>query len=96
MSVLAGLYGKREEITKIAKKHGAQNIRIFGSVARGEETINSDLDILVKFEQGRSLFDLIDLKYDLEDLLEREVDVITENSIHWYLKDGIEAEAVEL
>ncbi|NLK00700.1 MAG: nucleotidyltransferase family protein [Clostridia bacterium] len=96
MSILAKLDSKREEIMKIASKYGVQNIRVFGSIARGEETVNSDLDILVKFEQGRSLFDLIDLKYDLEDLLEREVDVITENSIHWYLKDGIEAEAVEL
>ncbi len=51
---------------------------------------------MVKFEEGRSLFDLIDLKNGLEELLKRKVDVVTENSIHWYLKDKIEAEAKEL
>lgn len=87
---------KKEEILQIAASHGVKSIKVFGSVARGEETKNSDIDIIVKFEEGRSLFDLIDLKDGLEELLKRKVDVVTENSIHWYLKDKIEAEAIEL
>ncbi len=90
------LRSKREEILKIATDHGVKSIKVFGSVARGEETKNSDIDIIVKFEEGRSLFDLIDLKDSLENLLKRKVDVVTENSIHWYIKEKIKAEVKEL
>jgi len=96
MQVSNELKNKKEEILQIAASHGVKSIKVFGSVARGEKTKNSDIDIIIKFEEGRSLFDLIDLKDSLEELLERKVDVVTENSIHWYLKDKIEAEAIEL
>jgi hypothetical protein len=70
------LQDKREEILRIAGAHGAQNVRVFGSVSRGEAGTESDVDLLVKLEPGRSLLDLIAIKQELEDLLGREVDVV--------------------
>ena len=87
---------KRTEILQKAAEHGAYNVRIFGSVARGEETPASDLDLLVEFEPGRSLLDHIALAQDLEDLLGRRVDVVTEKGLHWYIRDRICREAVPL
>ena len=84
---------KRDEILRIAAKHGARNVRIFGSVARGEATEQSDVDFLVDMEPGRSLFDLAGLYVDLEALLDRKVDVVTTRGISPYLKDRILAEA---
>ncbi len=66
-----------------AAKHGAHNLRVFGSVARGEARPESDLDILVEMEPGRSLMDHIALMQDLEDLLQRKVDVVSEKALHW-------------
>ena len=68
---------KREEILSIATKNGAYNVRIFGSVARGEDREDSDVDFLVDMEPGHSLLDRIGLMQDLEDLLGRKVDVAT-------------------
>jgi predicted nucleotidyltransferase len=90
------LKGQRERILQIAAKHGAHNIRVFGSVARGEATAQSDLDLLVEFAPGRSLLDHSGLKMDLEEALGRKVDVVTPNAIHWYIKERILAEAVPL
>ena len=90
------IHGKKNDINNIAIENGVKNIRIFGSVARKEENIDSDIDFLVTFEDGRSLFDLISLKNDLEDLLDRKVDVVTEESVHWSIKDKIENEAIEI
>lgn len=84
---------KRDEILRIAAKHGARNVRIFGSVARGEADEQSDVDFLVDMEPGRSLFDLAGLYVDLEELLGRKVDVVTTRGISPYLKDRILAEA---
>jgi uncharacterized protein len=72
------LKDKREAILQIAAKHGARNIRVFGSVARGEADDQSDIDFLVDMEPGRSLLDLGGLLMDLQDLLGRNVDVVTE------------------
>lgn len=68
------------------------SIRVFGSVARGDNSETSDVDLLVEFEKGRTLFDLTDLRLDLRDLLGVEADIVTPNSLH-YLRDGILAEA---
>lgn len=96
MSLHAELLERREEILAVAARHGARTVRIFGSVARGEETPASDLDLLVEFEPGRSLLDQIALAQDLEDLLGRKVDVVTEKGLHWYIRDRVRREAVPL
>lgn len=90
------LHTRREDILRIAEAHGARNVRVFGSVVRGEETAGSDVDFLVKLESGRTLFDLVGLKQALEDALGRRVDVLTEGGISPYLRDRIHAESVPL
>lgn len=65
----------------------------FGSVQRGEDTDTSDIDLLVDFEPGRSLFDQVGLIQDLEDLLGCRVDVVTEGGLHWYIRDRVRKEA---
>ena len=71
---------KRPEILRLAQEHGAHNVRIFGSVARGEARQGSDVDFLVDMEEGRSLLDLIELSQDLETLLQRKVDILTDSA----------------
>ena len=84
---------KREEILRIAAQHGARNVRVFGSVARGDAGPESDIDLLVDMEPGRSLLDLGGLWSDLNELLGRKVDIVTENSIYWLLRRRILNEA---
>lgn len=92
-----GLLSKnREAILRLAAQHGATNVRVFGSLAREDATPESDVDFLVDMEAGRSLLDLVGLWQDLEDLLDRSVDVISEGGISPYLRDKIIAEAVPL
>lgn len=86
----------RQEILDLATCHGARNVRVFGSLARGEGREDSDLDLLVTLGEGRSLLDLIGLKQDLEDLVHRRVDVVTENALSPYLRERILSEAVPL
>lgn len=86
----------RESITRIAGHHGVQSIRVFGSFARGEENMESDIDFLVVLEPSRSLFDIIALKHDLEDLTGRKVDIVTEKGISPYMAPQILAETVSL
>ncbi|MBW4604037.1 MAG: nucleotidyltransferase family protein [Calothrix sp. FI2-JRJ7] len=86
----------REEILQIAAKHGAYNVRVFGSVARGEASVNSDVDFLVEIEPKRSLFDYIALIQDLTKLLGRKVDVAEPESLHDLIKEKVLREAVIL
>jgi predicted nucleotidyltransferase len=87
---------KRQEILAAAARHDARNVRIFGSVARGEAGPESDVDVLVDLEPGRSLFDLGGFLMDLQDLLGRKVDVVTEKGLHWNIRDRVLKEAVPL
>jgi hypothetical protein len=84
---------KREEILRVAAQHGAHNVRVFGSVARGEAGEESDIDLLVNLEPERSLLDLGGLQVELEALLARRVDVVTEASLYWLLRRRILKEA---
>ena len=87
------LQSKRQEILRIAAGHGARNVRLFGSVARDEDHGSSDVDFLVDMESGRSLLDLIGLGQDLEELLHRKIDVLTDGSVHPALRDRILTDA---
>src|SRR2546427_655757 len=86
------LQAKRQDILRVAAKHGAHNIRLFGSAARGEDNPDSDLDLLVEMESGRSLLDLVALGQDLEELLQRKVDVLTDSSVHPAIRPHILAD----
>ena len=87
---------KRQEILNIAAKHGAYNVRIFGSVARGEADEASDVDFLVELEPGRSLFDLGGVLMDLENLLGCKVDVVTVRGLRNRIRERVIKEAVPL
>ena len=86
----------KDQILAIASKHGAYNVRVFGSVAQGTADESSDIDFLVDLEDGRSLFDLGGLLMDLQNLLQRKVDVLTEQSLHWYIRNKVLNEAKPL
>jgi uncharacterized protein len=88
------LQGKREDILAIAAKHGAFNVRVFGSVSRGEDTENSDIDLLVDYDLQRvSAWFPGGLLMDLQDLLDRKVDIVTEQGLSHFIKDRVLAEA---
>jgi len=96
MSLNELLQEKREDILRIATWRGASNVRIFGSVARGEADSASDIDLLVDLEPGRSLFDLGGLLMDLQDLLGHKVDVVTERGLRERIRERVLKEAVPL
>jgi predicted nucleotidyltransferase len=96
MGIDAILKEKREEILRIAARHGAHNVRVFGSVARGDARPDSDIDFLVEMEPGRSLMDVGELKMDLEDLLGRRVDVARPRALRPPLRNRVFSEAVPL
>jgi predicted nucleotidyltransferase len=87
---------RRDDILRVAAQHGARHIRVFGSVARGEADDRSDVDFLVELEKGRSLLDLGGLLMDLQTLLGRPVDVITEKGLKSRIRDRVLYEAVPL
>jgi predicted nucleotidyltransferase len=93
MLTLEQLREKREALIALADRYKAENIRVFGSVARGEENESSDVDILVHFRQGASLFDLMDLKDDTEKLLGLEVDIVSDRGLSPHLASRILGEA---
>jgi predicted nucleotidyltransferase len=87
---------RRNEIIAVAQRSGASNIRIFGSVARGDTTEQSDLDLLVRFEPGRSLLDHGGLLMDLRELLGIKVDVIDEDGMRPRFRQQVMKDAVPL
>ena len=96
MNVLEDLRAKREEILRIAAKRGARNVRIFGSAARGEADERSDVDVLVDMEPGRSLLDMGGLLMDLQELLGRRVDVVSERGLRERIRERVLREAIPL
>jgi len=93
VSIHAKLMDNRERILMSAREHGVQSLKLFGSAARMQDQEKSDVDFLVSLEDDRSLFDLIRFKHDVEDILHRDVDVVTENAIHHSIRDEILNEA---
>lgn len=87
---------RREEILRLASRRGAHNVRVFGSVLREEDGSRSDIDILVDLEPGRNLLDLGGLQMDLQDLLERPVDLKTEASLREDVRKRVTEEAIPL
>lgn len=87
------LQEKREEILRIAARHGAHNVRIFGSVTYGRAGPQSDIDFLVEAGEDTSPWFPAGLMQDLEALLGRRVDVVTESALHWYIRDKVLQEA---
>ncbi len=96
MEPAALLKEHREAILRLAAQHGASNVRVFGSVARGEADAASDIDFLVDLAPGRSLLDHVALWQDLEDLLRCKVDVVSEKALHWAIRETVLLEAVPL
>jgi predicted nucleotidyltransferase len=95
-ATLQDLRRRRDELLTIASRHGATDVRVFGSVARGDDTGDRDVDFLVRLEKGRSLLDLVALKHSLQDTLSRAVDVVSENGIFHYLRPRLLHEAKPL
>jgi uncharacterized protein len=96
MITAQGLKQRRQEILEVAARYGAHNLRIFGSVARGDATESSDLDLIVHFDPGRSLLDQGGLLMDLQDLLGVKVDVVSEGAISGRFGQVVSKEAIPL
>ena len=96
MPVDNSLDARRKEILDVVRRHGGQNVRVFGSRVRGEGAPDSDVDILIDLEPGRSLLDIVAIKQDLEDLLGCSVDVVTEAAVSPYIREQVLSEAVRL
>ncbi len=96
MKLEALLRAKREEILRVCAKHGAYNVRLFGSVARGEAGEQSDIDLVVEFEPGRSLLDHAALRLELQELLGRKVDVVSARGIKPRIRERVLREAMPL
>jgi len=96
MSVDEILESKRQQILRAAARHGARNVRVFGSASQGKATSESDVDLLVDVEPEHSAWFPAGLVAELEELLGCEVDVVTEDALHWYIRDRVLEEAVPL
>ncbi|HEY9728218.1 MAG TPA: nucleotidyltransferase family protein [Chroococcales cyanobacterium] len=96
MTIYELLQANRERILQTTAKYGAYNVRVFGSVARGEADASSDVDFLVEMEPGRSLFDLGGLLMDLQELLNCKVDIVTEKGLRERIRERVLREAISL
>ena len=96
MNLQERLQEKRAEILALAAKYGASNIRVFGSVARGEADADSDVDFLVEMQPGRSLLDMGGLLMELQELLGCRVDIITEKGLRRRIRQQVLGEAIPL
>jgi hypothetical protein len=96
MSILDEIKNRKHELMPILARYGATNPRVFGSVARGQETSRSDIDLLVDLPGTVSLFDVAALQIELEELLRRKVDLVTESELHHRIKPQALREAVAL
>ncbi|HEY8163675.1 MAG TPA: nucleotidyltransferase domain-containing protein [Methylocystis sp.] len=96
MPLLESLLDKRSELIAAARRHGASNIRLFGSVVRGEETPSSDVDLLVDLAEERGFDDYLALAEELEALIGRRVDLVTSRGVSPFLRPLIEREALPL
>ena len=85
---------RREEILRLAARHGASNIQLFGSVARGDTRPESDIDLLVDFEPSRSMLDHIGLEQDLAELLGVHVDIVSRAALSKYIREDVLREAI--
>lgn len=90
---LETLRARRDEVSAICVRYGASNVRVFGSVARGDATASSDIDILVDFADDRTLLDQAGLTQDLATLFSRAVDVVTEQGLKPAIRESVLAEA---
>ena len=96
MVSLRDILARREDIRRVAAKHGARHLRLFGSVVRGEQGAGSDVDLLVHLDEDRSVLDHVALIQDLGDLLGCKVDVVNDKALHWVIRDQVLEEAVPL
>lgn len=96
MDIKELLKEKREDILRIAAKHGARNVRVFGSALHGDAGPESDVDFLVDAGPERMPFFPGGLLADLEELLGRKVDILTEDGLHWYIRERVVKEAAPL
>jgi predicted nucleotidyltransferase len=96
MTTLLSLKKRKPQIESIMQKYGARNIRVFGSVAREEDQKNSDIDFIVNMDEERSAFDLVHLIDELEEFLQKKVDIVDEEALHWFLKKKIQKEVIVL
>ena len=96
MTIAELLKTRRDEILAIAERHGASNVRIFGSVARGEARFDSDIDLVVEAPEGTSSFGFIRFKRVLEQILGREIDLVDYGGLKPRLDDDVRRDAVLL
>ena len=94
MTAIDALKRHRSEVLRLAAQYGATDVRVFGSVARGEADETSDIDFLVRMNPGRSVFDIGGLLMDLQDLLGRRVDVVTERGLRPRMRERVLREAI--
>lgn len=96
MTASDSLQRYRADVLRLAAKYGATDVRVFGSVARGDSHTDSDIDLLVRMLPGRSLLDIGGLLMDLQDLLGRRVDVVSERGLRPRMRDRVLREAVPI